>query len=148
MAITSGKPGILLNGCNHHPRQQLQRQADDVRLASLDDVHPVEAILIAEGPGLARPLAGVQIGREIAIGNWVHHEPGDFDLGPDAVVGLSPEAEAAKDAVLAAPQRLEHPPGIVAISRLAENLPAALGDRIAADNEAALDSLGHVAGLL
>ena len=44
-----------------HSAQKLHRQSDHVRLTSLDDVDPIEAVLIAKGPGLSLPLIGGQI---------------------------------------------------------------------------------------
>jgi hypothetical protein len=50
--------------------------------------------------------------------------------------------------MLLASQEVQHVAGMLEVRGFAEDLAAALGDRVAADHDAAIDPLRHVAGLL
>jgi hypothetical protein len=55
-----------------HFGEQFHRQADYVRLAPLEHVHPAEAILIAEPAGLPFPLPAFDIGGQIRRREAIH----------------------------------------------------------------------------
>ena len=62
-AARLGKPTVaaVIPRGTEHLGQQLQRQADHVRLAPLEHVDPAEPVLVAEGAGLSFPLPAGQI---------------------------------------------------------------------------------------
>jgi hypothetical protein len=55
-----------------HFREQLHRQADDIRLAAFDDMHPAQPILVAECAGLAFPLPAGEVIVELTLRQSIH----------------------------------------------------------------------------
>ena len=91
-----GRLHILRVGFQHFG-QQFHRQADDVRLAAFEDVDPIEAVLVAEGPGLAVPLAAGDVVVHLLGPERVHSQPSDGHADRRLAIGELPQAKPAQD---------------------------------------------------
>jgi hypothetical protein len=90
----------------------------------------------------------VQVFLDRSVRDRVHAKPRHGYVGSRIVVRPSPQTEAAEDAVLPAPQESKHSAGVALVEGLAENPTIAIGDRVAANDDAAVDPGCHVGGLL
>lgn len=131
-----------------HFFEQFQRQADDVGFAAVEQMDPVEAILIAEGARLSFPRARVEIRFELAVGDGVHDQPTDGDADMVFVRGAKPQTQAAVDVVFAVAEQPQHLARVFPIPWFAEDVSHAFGDRVAADHQPLGDALSHIARLL
>src|SRR5262245_46224969 len=102
-------------------------------------MNPIDAVLIAKGPCFALPGASCQIGFDLLIREWVHHERSEICVKELRIIGPPPKTQAANDPVLASPKALEHASGILPAAWLAEDLALAFGHRIATDDNAGRD---------
>ena len=53
----------------------------------LDDVHPVQPILVAERPGLTDPRFRLEVRLQLVVRQRIHHQPRHDDITPGLVVG-------------------------------------------------------------
>ena len=109
---------------------------------------PVEPVLVSKGARLALPGARIEIRFELAIRDRVHHQSADGDADMMFVGRAKPEAEAAVDMVFAAAHQPQHFARVLAVPRLAQDMPHALGDRVATDDQPVGNALGHIARFL